>query len=121
MRWRRRSTASRQDCTIPDKTWTVARAVICDSRHRESHHRGVNCRAMTSQDKSRAAWLQGPSARCEVLPTSDHPWRLVLLGAPGVGKGTQADLLNQRLHACHLSTGDVFRAAGSLKECDQSP
>jgi adenylate kinase len=46
--------------------------------------------------------------------------RLVLLGAPGVGKGTQADLLNQRLKACHLSTGDVFRAAGKLAECDQS-
>jgi adenylate kinase len=38
-----------------------------------------------------------------------------------VGKGTQAALLNQRLHACHLSTGDVFRAAGSRSECDQSP
>jgi len=49
------------------------------------------------------------------------PWRLVLLGAPGVGKGTQADLLHQRLGACHLSTGDVFRAAGSQPECDQSP
>jgi adenylate kinase len=76
---------------------------------------------MTSQDKSRAAWLQGPSGRCEVSPASGTLWRLVLLGAPGVGKGTQADLLNQRLNACHLSTGDVFRAAGSLKECDQSP
>jgi len=43
------------------------------------------------------------------------------LGAPGVGKGTQADLLNQRLQACHLSTGDVFRAAGSRSECEQSP
>jgi len=49
------------------------------------------------------------------------PWRLVLLGAPGVGKGTQADLLNRRLGACHLSTGDVFRAAGSHREEDQSP
>jgi adenylate kinase len=37
----------------------------------------------------------------------------VLLGAPGVGKGTQAALLSQRLGACHLSTGDVFRAARS--------
>ena len=37
----------------------------------------------------------------------------MLLGAPGVGKGTQAELLSQRLDACHLSTGDVFRAAGS--------
>lgn len=47
--------------------------------------------------------------------------RLVLLGASGVGKGTQAQLLNQRLGACHLSTGDVFRAAGSLKACEQTP
>ena len=43
------------------------------------------------------------------------------MGAPGVGKGTQADLLHQRLGACHLSTGDVFRAAGKVAECDQSP
>lgn len=77
---------------------------------------------MTTQGKNdRAAWLQGPSAKCEVMPRSETAWRLVLLGAPGVGKGTQADLLNQRLHACHLSTGDVFRAAGHQKECDQSP
>ena len=40
----------------------------------------------------------------------------MLLGAPGAGKGTQADLLNRRLHACHLSTGDVFRAAAQLRE-----
>jgi adenylate kinase len=38
-----------------------------------------------------------------------------------VGKGTQAELLNQRLGACHLSTGDVFRAAGSRSECDLTP
>lgn len=44
-----------------------------------------------------------------------------MLGAPGVGKGTQADLLGERLGACHLSTGDVFRAAGSRGDCEQSP
>lgn len=49
------------------------------------------------------------------------PWRLVLLGAPGVGKGTQADLLHRRLGACHLSTGDAFRAAGSQPDSNQSP
>jgi adenylate kinase len=48
-------------------------------------------------------------------------WRLILLGAPGVGKGTQAELLTERLGACHLSTGDVFRAAGKRNDCDQSP
>src|SRR5271166_3869580 len=70
----------------------------------------------------RAAWVQGPTALCEVIPpASARPWRLVLLGAPGVGKGTQADLLNQRLDACHLSTGDLFRAAAKQKESEQSP
>ena len=82
-----------------------------------------NIHRMATQNKNdRAAWLQGPSAQCSDMPESvQAPWRLVLLGAPGVGKGTQAELLNQQLHACHLSTGDVFRAAASRSECEQSP
>ncbi len=68
----------------------------------------------------RLAWLQGPAYGCKVPPPSTHPWRLVLLGAPGVGKGTQAELLHEKLGACHLSTGDVFRAA-SKSGCDLSP
>jgi len=78
---------------------------------------------MSAQTKNdRAAWLQGPSARCAEVPEAAQvPWRLVLLGAPGVGKGTQAELLNQRLGACHLSTGDVFRAAKGRDNCDLSP
>lgn len=50
-----------------------------------------------------------------------NPSRLVLLGAPGVGKGTQAELLTKKLQACHLSTGDVFRAAGKQEACSVSP
>lgn len=69
---------------------------------------------------SRTAWLEGPSSPCRILPELEHPWRLILLGAPGVGKGTQADLLHQRLGACHLSTGDVFRAAARTT-CAQTP
>jgi adenylate kinase len=44
-------------------------------------------------------------------------YRLILLGPPGVGKGTQAELLNERLQTCHLSTGDVFRAAMCDGQC----
>jgi len=76
---------------------------------------------MSSQIKNdRAAWVQDPSVECSISPEIvNRPWRLVLLGAPGVGKGTQADLLGHRLKACHLSTGDVFRAAGS--PCSRKP
>ena len=70
----------------------------------------------------RAAWLKGPGANCLVPPQAQaHPRRFVLLGAPGVGKGTQAELLSERLGACQLSTGDVFRAAKSIDECERSP
>lgn len=35
--------------------------------------------------------------------------RLVLLGAPGAGKGSQAVILSEKLHVPHISTGDIFR------------
>ena len=35
--------------------------------------------------------------------------RVVLLGAPGAGKGTQAEKLAEKLQIPHLSTGELFR------------
>ena len=36
---------------------------------------------------------------------------IVLLGAPGAGKGTQASVISQKLNLPHLATGDLFRLA----------
>jgi adenylate kinase len=70
----------------------------------------------------RAAWLHGGEAHCNVAPAAPlYPRRLGLLGAPGVGKNTQARLLSSRLGVCHLATGELFRAAGKISECDRTP
>ena len=36
--------------------------------------------------------------------------KIVMLGAPGAGKGTQADLICEKYAIPHISTGDIFRA-----------
>ena len=66
----------------------------------------------------RVSWFKGGDAQCQILPSPrERPSRVVLLGPPGVGKGTQAELLCDSLGTCHLSTGDLFRSA----QCAENP
>ena len=36
---------------------------------------------------------------------------IIMLGAPGAGKGTQADILSRELNLPHIASGDLFRQA----------
>lgn len=40
--------------------------------------------------------------------------KLIMLGAPGAGKGTQAKMISDKYSIPHISTGDIFRA--NIKE-----
>ena len=83
---------------------------------------GASVLSGMKEKPDRAAWLKGGDARCNVeMEQWARPYRFVLLGAPGVGKGTQAELLAERFGSCHLSAGDIFRAAKMSCGCQCGP
>lgn len=49
--------------------------------------------------------------KCSIRPDK----RLILIGPPGSGKGTQSPMIKNEFCLCHLATGDMLRAAVAAK------
>ena len=72
--------------------------------------------------RDRTAWLLGGEARCLTPPlVPPQPRRIVLLGPPGIGKGTQAALLGAALGACYLSTGEILHSTRPAQPVPPGP
>jgi formate dehydrogenase gamma subunit len=105
-----------------NRSATQTQSTIYISMKTNNDRSSTNIPAANGGSGDRAAWLKGGEARCATSPVlPKEVRRMVLLGAPGVGKGTQAELLHQWSGACHLSTGDIFRAAKSLPSGERTP
>ncbi|EHY61282.1 adenylate kinase [Exophiala dermatitidis] len=48
-------------------------------------------------------------------PSVVESMRMILIGPPGAGKGTQAPRIKERYCVCHLATGDMLRAQVAKK------
>ncbi|TQV91362.1 hypothetical protein V2A60_008988 [Cordyceps javanica] len=48
-------------------------------------------------------------------PVSTEEIRMLLIGPPGAGKGTQAPKIKERFSCCHLATGDMLRSQVAKK------
>ncbi|KAL2112572.1 hypothetical protein VUR80DRAFT_7185 [Thermomyces stellatus] len=55
--------------------------------------------------------IQKLEERALGAPTSKtDELRMILIGPPGAGKGTQAPKIKERFNCCHLATGDMLRS-----------
>ncbi|RGP68192.1 adenylate kinase 1 [Fusarium longipes] len=54
-------------------------------------------------------------ARATGGPVSTEEIRMILIGPPGAGKGTQAPKIKERFSCCHLATGDMLRSQVAKK------
>ncbi|KAG8624205.1 hypothetical protein KVT40_009181 [Elsinoe batatas] len=48
-------------------------------------------------------------------PSTSNGLRMILIGPPGAGKGTQAPRIKDKYCVCHLATGDMLRAQVAAK------
>lgn len=69
-------------------------------------------KATVTKLQDRISYLE---QKAGLVPNVPKSVRMVLIGPPGAGKGTQAPNLKEKFCACHLATGDMLRAQVAAK------
>ncbi|GJC82297.1 adenylate kinase [Colletotrichum liriopes] len=64
--------------------------------------------------ESRIKSLEDRAAGGSGKPTAEEV-RMILIGPPGAGKGTQAPKIKEKFNCCHLATGDMLRSQVAKK------
>lgn len=71
--------------------------------------------ALKSKYDALQAAKNEPNRKCIHSPLKFLALKLLIIGLPAIGKGTQCELIKSRYDVVHLSTGDILRAAVSEK------
>ncbi|KAL8380969.1 hypothetical protein RB595_005323 [Gaeumannomyces hyphopodioides] len=80
--------------------------------------------AIEEQIKRLGSVIEGLDARVKKLEqsaglspdsTTARELRMILIGPPGAGKGTQAPKIKEKFNCCHLATGDMLRSQVAKK------
>ncbi|OMO60436.1 Adenylate kinase [Corchorus capsularis] len=81
--------------------------------HTKSHGKGLDTLIVALEDVPSVDIMTEVLRRLKCSSKPDK--RLILIGPPGSGKGTQSPIIKEDYCLCHLATGDMLRAAVAAK------
>ena len=96
----------------------IAACLAAASCHHVSAAAAASATAVKSRSETASHFLQKPfgvlpsnKRRSRLSDDRQQPRRIIVMGGPASGKGSQCDIIKDRFGLVHLSTGDMLRSA----------